>query len=140
MLRIDDPLLSLILRFVLSNDELEVPDENFIHRQIHALQDYIAQFPEADQEKKALAWIEQHAEKYRRNWEKKTVSTYVSKAPCVDCPMVDEGDAGHHCVIHEEWLQLLEAYCHDYICTRSYIENAVALLQKHKSQLKLNVQ
>jgi len=139
LLRIDDPLLSLILRFVLSDDELAKPDEKFIQRQIRALKNYVAQFPEADQEKNALAWIEKHAENYRRNWEKKTVPAYVSHKQCPDCPMLDTGDASH-CVIHQEWLQLLENYCQNEISTRSYIVNALALLQEHKNELKLNVE
>jgi len=139
VLRIDDPLLSLILRFVLSNDELAKPDEKFIQRQIQTLKEYVAQFPEADQEKNALEWIEKYAENYRRNWEKKTVPAYVSQKQCEDCPMVIEGNAAH-CAIHHEWLQLLEDYCQHEISTRSYVLNALALLQEHKNQLKLNVE
>jgi hypothetical protein len=136
VLQIDDPLLSLILRFVLSNDELEQPGEGFIQGQICALKDYIAQFPDADQEETAFAWIEQHAEAYRRNWERRTVSTHASKEQCADCPMVVEGGPDQ-CLVHGEWLQLLEAYCRDSITTRSYIESAMALLRKHKDKLKL---
>jgi len=140
MFRIDDPLLSLILRFVLSNDELKKPDEEFIQRQIRTLMDYVAQFPEEDQEKNAFVWIEQHAEKYRRNWERQTVSAYVSTAQWVDCPMIAKGDANNYCMIHQEWLQLLEAYRHNLTSTRSYVKNALALLQEHKDQLKVNMQ
>ena len=58
MLRVDDPLLSLILRFVISGDELKETDDAFIQRQIETLQAHVAQFPEADKEEKALEWIE----------------------------------------------------------------------------------
>jgi len=137
VLRIDDPLLSLILRFVLSNDEIKQPDEGFIQGQICALKDYIAQFPDADEEETAFAWIEQHAEAYRRSWEKRAVSAHASKEQCEDCPMVVEGGP-NQCLIHEDWLQLLEAYCHDSITTKSYIESSMALLRKHKDNLKLS--
>jgi len=137
MLQIDDPLLSLILRFVLSNDQLKNPSEEFIRQQIRALKNYVTQFPEADQEKYAFVWVEQHAEEYRRNWEKNSVFAYVSKSQCVDCPMVAKGDASH-CMIHQEWLRLLEAYRDDAITTKSYIEKALALLQENKDQLRVN--
>ena len=136
MLRVDDPLLSLILRFVISGDELKETDDAFIQRQIETLQAHVAQFPEADKEEKALEWIEQHAKTYRRNWEKKLAQVVASKTQCADCPMVLEGGASQ-CVIHQQWLKLLAAYCNDSISTKSYIKHSLALLQQHKEQLKL---
>ncbi len=136
MIRFDDPLLSMILRFISSENSLEQTGKIFIERQFSDLKKYVSQFPKADEEKMALAWIGKYAREYRRNWEQKIASAYGCKTQCADCPMILKGQT-KHCVIHQKWIELLDAYCHDAISTKAYIENALTLLQKHKDDLNI---
>ncbi len=136
MLRIEDPLLTLILRFVLADDHLEKQDEEFIQRQIQTMQDYVKQFPKAEHESITFKWIEQHAAAYRRNWEKKVVCMRSSEIQCADCPLII-GDGATHCQVHNQWLELLNAYSNDNIDTRDYVVHTLSLLEEHKDQLRI---
>ena len=136
MLKIDDPLLTLILRFVVDDQDLNEVSDEFIQSQIHALEKYIHQFPPPEQEACALRWVEQHAATYRRNWEKKVVSIKASGLQCADCPLMAQGNASY-CVIHKKWLALLEGYMHDTIDSNEYVKKTLKLLTQHKSQLKI---
>ena len=83
-----------------------------------------------------MEWIKQHAEKYRRNWQKKTVSRQVGEKRCTDCPMLGYA-ADKVCAMHSHWLKLLNEYLADEISSEIYIQEALHLLQEHKQELKL---
>jgi hypothetical protein len=135
MLIVDDPLLALILRFVVDTDEAGPTNEEFLRRQILTLRQYVAQFPEQEQGEKAMQWIERHAEGYRRSWQNRTVSQRTVHLRCADCPLTERG-AAEHCEIHEQWLYLLRRYIAGQIRTRPYVEESLRLLREHKARLK----
>ena len=134
---VDDPMLSLILRFVLNHEQLEVSDEAFIQRQIESLKCHVAQFPEKLQEQKAMEWIERHAENYRRAWQRTVVSKTAVNKRCVDCPLIHLGDA-QNCAVHDAWLALLNRYLSKELTSAEYVEDALMLLQEHKSELVIS--
>ncbi|MGB5297315.1 MAG: hypothetical protein WBN08_01910 [Thiogranum sp.] len=69
---LDDPTLALIARFVVEDvDELKLSDERYLQHQLNEIKRQIEKFPEEQQEQFALAWIREHAERYRRDWRKK---------------------------------------------------------------------
>ena len=135
MLIVDDPLLALILRFVVDTDQTGADSEEFLKRQIQTLKQYVAQFPEREQGQRAMEWIEQRAKRYREDWQKRTVSQRTVHLRCADCPLAGRG-ASEHCEIHEQWLYLLRRYTAHEILSQDYIEQALALLQENRDQLK----
>jgi len=134
---VDDPMLALILRFVLNHEQLDVSDETFFQRQIESLKCHVAQFPEELQENKAMEWIEQHAENYRRAWQRTVVSKTAVDKRCVDCPLVQVGDS-QSCAVHDDWLALLNRYLSKELTSEEYVEDALTLLQEHKSELVIS--
>ena len=134
---VDDPMLALILRFVLNHEQLDVSDEEFIQRQIESLKCHVAQFPEELQEAKAMEWIEQHAENYRRAWQRRVVSKTAVNKRCVDCPLIHLGSS-QNCAVHDDWLALLNRYLSKELTSAEYIDNALTLLQEHKSELVIS--
>jgi len=139
MINIEDPLLALIIRFVVEDDQLDCVSNEFIQRQIKTLEDYLTQFPIHEHERHTMYWVEQHAAEYRKQWEKKIVTHRISKWQCEDCPLLNEADA-NHCIIHQHWLSLLQQYSQDEISSAKYVESALTLLTEHKEQLRLNKQ
>ena len=134
---VDDPMLALILRFVLNHEQLNASDETFIQRQIESLKCHVAQFPEDLQETKAMEWIEQHAENYRRAWQRTVISKTALSKRCVDCPLVQVGDS-QSCAVHDDWLALLNRYLSKELTSEEYVEDALTLLQEHKSELVIS--
>ena len=102
----DEPLLALIVRFVTDPEKSNQDNEEFIKRQIQALREHTNQYPEEEQGLRALEWIEQHARRYRRRWQRQRVSHDAPQLRCPDCPLRKLG-AAEHCEIHEQWLYLL---------------------------------
>ncbi|MEH6472968.1 MAG: hypothetical protein V7752_17145 [Halopseudomonas sp.] len=133
---VDDPLLALIVRFVVNNDEIEANDEEFCQCQIRTLNAYVSGFPVAQQEVKALEWIEQHAEVYRRQWQKRVVQHRAPDRQCHDCPLNLDGQT-EHCSVHGEWLSLLSLYSKEKLTSTEYVRNTLQLLQNHKQELKV---
>ncbi len=135
MLVIDDPMLALILRFVGHEKDINESTEEFLKQQMACLHEYVSGFPESEQEMRAMEWVENNAVNYRRKWERQLATNEVSHVQCDDCPMKNIGGASI-CIIHQEWLDLLEAYCSDNLSTEHYIKYSLKLLQKHKKNLK----
>ena len=136
MFIVDDPLLALILRFVTNTDQSPAASEEFLQRQLKTIKQYLAKSPTDDQGAKAMEWIEQHAERYRRDRQRHDVTRRTAYLRCEDCPLASLG-AAEHCEIHEQWLYLLRQYTAHEISSRSYIESALDLLRRHKEELKL---
>jgi hypothetical protein len=135
MFIVDDPLLALIVRFVINGQELDASNEEFIKRQIQTLKAYVTQFPPEQQGSKAMEWIEQYAERYRKEWQKRAVTSRSTVTRCDDCPLKRFGTE-EFCEIHEQWRYLLQCYVTDEIASKKYIKNALRLLKKHKKHLK----
>ncbi len=135
MFIVDDPLLSLILRFVVDTDGAAADNEEFLKRQVQTLKQHVARFPDHEQGMRAMEWIEQHAKRYREDWQRRTVSRRTLSLRCSDCPLAGRGVA-EHCEIHEQWLYLLRRYTAGELLSREYIERALGLLQEHKDRLK----
>jgi hypothetical protein len=131
----DDPLLVLIVRFVVDGNEPDASNDEFIRQQLRVLKEYVAGFPEQEQGAKALEWISKHAERYRRNWQRRTVSRRTSLTRCDDCPL-NKLDASQHCEIHEQWLYLLQRYIAGDCSSKKYVKKALKMLKHHKKQLK----
>jgi len=136
MFIVDDPLLALILRFVVDTDSSPAANEEFLQHQIRTIKLHLAQSPGHEPGAKAMEWIEQHAEKYRRNRQRRAVSNRTGYLRCEDCPLASLG-AAEHCEIHEQWLYLLRQYTAGRVSSRSYIESALDLLRQHKEELKM---
>lgn len=135
MLIVDDPLLALILRFVVDTDETAADSDEFLKLQLQTLKQYLARFPEREQGQRAMEWIEQHAKRYREDWQKRAVSRRTVYLRCADCPLAGRG-VSEYCEIHEQWLYLLRRYTAGQIPSQAYIEESLAVLQGHKDQLK----
>lgn len=72
---IDDPMLALIARFVVEDiDNLCIPDEIFLQQQVDEIKCHIGGADGEERHRLALQWITEHAERYRREWQKKELS------------------------------------------------------------------
>lgn len=129
-------MLALIMRFVAKRDTFNVSDEVFLKQQLHAISRYVAGFPEEEKTKRAIEWIEKYAMQYRQNWQRKIAIQHLSKTRCPDCPLVKE-QFNAQCVIHNQWVSLLEEYANEKITSHEYVEEALQLLQEHKEKLQL---
>lgn len=138
MFSVDDPFLALILRFVVETDGEESTDQEFLRRQLKALRQYLAQFPEQEHGSRALDWIGQHAARYRRDWELNAIASRTVYLRCADCPLEDFSST-EYCQIHEQWLFLLHRYLADEVTTRRYVEDSLALLRDYKNQHKVRL-
>ena len=130
----NDPLKDL---FVIKDGESDVDDETFIQSQIETLQNYLGQFPAEERGERALAWIEAHAENYRREWQRRILTDQASVIRCRDCPLAN-GDSSDTCEIHDAWLELLNSYIAGDIDSRRYVERSLKLLQGNKQRLKVH--
>lgn len=138
MYTINDPMFALILRFVGRNSKVTFHDNEFIRKELEAIQAHIEQFPPEEREWRALEWIEAHAYEYRKAWEKETIGKEFSRQRCPDCPLAVMDDS-EYCEIHEEWLNLLRQYAADEISSKEYVENALKLITRHKENLKIKL-
>lgn len=138
MYTINDPMFALILRFVGLSLKVTFQDDEFIKKELKAIQAHIEQFPPEERELRALEWIEAHAREYRKAWEKETIGGELSPQRCPDCPLAVMDDS-EYCEIHEEWLNLLQRYVADEISSKEYVENALRLITQHKENLKIKL-
>jgi hypothetical protein len=135
---IDDPMLALIARFVVEDiDNLSISDEAYLRQQVAEIRSYIENAPGKQQQQLALAWIKEHAEQYRQEWQRRTFSKIVLDRKCVDCPLTHDGSKSS-CVIHSRWVVLLNEYIADEIGSDTYIEETLNLLNQNKTNLKIS--
>ncbi len=134
---LDDPTLALIARFVVEDvDELKLSDEHYLQHQLNEIKRQIEKFPEEQQEQFALAWIREHAERYRRDWRKKIFTETALDKRCADCPLIHDNPTSS-CIIHKRWVELLKEYIAGEINSDKYIEETIHLLKEHKNSLKV---
>ncbi len=138
MYTIDDPMFSLILRFVGYNQEITFHDQGFIQNELTTIQEHIKKYPSEEQGSRAMEWIEKYAREYRKRWEEEILDKELSSQVCPDCPLSDINDS-EHCQIHEHWLELLQQYAADEINAKIYVENTLKLLAQHKEDLKMKL-
>ena len=135
---LDDPMLALIARFVVDDlDNLSISDESFLKSQIAIINSHVKDAPIEEQQQLALSWIKDRAEKYRQDWQRKTLSEYVVDRKCHDCPLVRNSDKDF-CTIHKMWVVLLNEYVSDKINSEKYIEDTLNILTQHKNSLKIS--
>jgi hypothetical protein len=135
---LDDPTLALIARFVVDDiEELSVSDEKFLRHQLIEIQNHIEDAPVEQRQQMVMDWIREHAENYRSDWQKKTITDSLLKKRCRDCPLV-HGGKGTHCDIHQRWLVLLNDYLKGKLETTEYVDQTLELLQQHKDELKVS--
>ena len=105
--------------------------------QVHRIREHIAAFPETERETEAIAWIEQHARRFRQECRGKLIATAMAlETRCDDCPLTREPDQTV-CAIHERWGQLLQEYLDKTISSSDYVREGLNLLQAHKDRLKV---
>lgn len=138
MYTINDPMFSLILRFVSGYQNIIFRDDKFMRKQLKAIRKHIAQFPAEEQESRAIEWIEVFAQEYRETWEKDFIDETFSHDRCSDCPLVKTDDS-ERCQIHDEWTGLLKKYATDKINSKKYVKNTLKLLTQHKENLKIKL-
>ena len=135
---IDDPMLALIARFVVEDiDNISISDEMYLHQQVDEIRSYIENAPGEQQQQLALAWIKEHAEQYRKEWQRRTFSKIVLDKRCADCPLINNSSE-FSCVIHSRWVVLLKEYTADEIGSDIYIEETLHLLNQNKTNLKIS--
>lgn len=132
---VDDPTLALISRFVGGGERPELSDEDFFRRQLATVEAYVATFPEAEREERALTWIENNARLYRQQWQKQAAVAMLQAARCPDCPL-NASEQQTPCAIHEGWLELLRRYAGNQLSSHDYVEQSLALLARHKAGLR----
>ena len=135
---VDDPMLALIMRFISKEKHLDISDEEFLQRQLTAIKDYVGQYPQEQETKKTMEWIEQYAENYRRDWQKNMAARQSSIRRCPDCPLKDNGYSSY-CEIHNQWQDLLQNYIGNNINSKKYVEDTLRLLEEHKADLKVSL-
>lgn len=135
---IDDPLLALILRFVVAEADSDLPHEACMRLQVTLIQEHIAAFPPEDREAHAIEWVEQHARRFRKDCRGKLIAAALAdEAKCRDCPLLETA-GGSPCIIHKRWAALIHAYVDKQLSSAEYVRNSLALLQNHKDQLKVS--
>ena len=133
---VDDPTLALITRFVGDPQSLNLSNTDFLLRQIAAIEQYVDRFPPEERQARALEWIEAHAMRYRREWQKQAIVEAMSQARCPDCPLAG-GDLASPCSVHHRWQHLLRRYTEDELSSHEYVEETLNLLGNCKSRLKV---
>lgn len=134
----DDPMLALIARFVVEDiDSLNISEEDFLQHQLTEIRSCIENAPREQQQQLALAWIIEHAERYRQEWQRRAFSKMVLYKRCADCPLIHDSSISY-CVIHSRWVALLKEYIADEISSEKYIEETLDLLTQHKTNLKIS--
>ena len=136
---VDDPTLALIARFVVNDiDNISISDENYLKQQLVEIRNHIGDATGEDRNRIAMAWIREHAERYRSEWLKKKFSKILHDRKCPDCPLFNSNSTSH-CIIHRRWIGLLEEYLADEINSDRYIEETLKLLKQHKQSLKVSL-
>ena len=136
MYTINDSMLTLILRFAGRKQDIAFSSQDFIQKQIKAIQAYVEQYPPEERKMRSIEWIATRARQYRKTWEKESLSREVSSHRCPDCPLSDPG-SDEHCQIHDQWVELLHQYMADEMNSREYIESSLELLAQNKEHLKI---
>ena len=136
---IDDPLLALIVRFMVAETDSALPHEACMRLQVALIQDHIATSPPEDREARAIEWVEQHARRFREECRGKLVAAALAgEAKCRDCPLLERaGD--DPCVIHQRWAALVHRYVDEQLSSAEYVRECLALLQDHKDQLRVSL-
>ena len=134
MFIVDDPLLALIVRFVVGQDKLDISDEEFVQRQLETLREYVDRFPADEHTARAMEWVAKNAESYRRSWQQNVVARSAPSQRCPDCPLAGSVGQGH-CEVHARWLKLLRTYMAREIGSEAYVEDTLELLRQHKTDL-----
>jgi len=135
---IDDPMLALIARFVVEDiDNISISDETYLQHQVAEIRSHIENSPRKQQQQLALAWIKEHAEQYRQEWQRRTLSKIALNKRCTDCPLVRDG-SNYSCAIHSKWVVLLTEYIADEIDSDMYVEETLDLLSQNKTNLKIS--
>ena len=135
---IEDSMFALILRFVGFNQEISFHNQEFLKKQLKEIKEHIRQFPSDEQGLRAIKWIEQYADEYRKTWNKKIVAKKFSNHRCPDCPLCDD-NVLEHCQIHNQWLELMQKYVTEYIDSQEYVDSTLKLLTDHKEHLKIKL-
>ena len=135
---IDDPLLAMILRFVVAEADSDLPHEACMRLQVALIQDHIAAFPAEERETHAMAWVEQHARRFRDDCRGKLIAAALTNeaSRCRDCPLLETGDGGI-CAVHERWTTLVHQYVDERLSSADYVRASLALLREHKDRLKV---
>ena len=136
MYTIDDPMFSLITRFIGYNQKFTLCNHAFIEKQLKAIQAHVETFPIEEKDLRAIEWIEKYACEYRERWEKEVIGKNFSSQRCSDCPLSDSNNL-EHCQIHDQWLELLQNYSSNKINSKNYVKNTLKLLVQHKHELKM---
>jgi hypothetical protein len=139
MFVVDDPVLALIVRFVVRDSDLDVMDQDFLNRQVETMKRYLARYPVQEQRERAIEWIAEYAAEYRAQWQQQVAVQEAGQTRCRDCPMNAFGEASY-CQIHHQWLNLLKRYARNELRSTEYVELALRLLREHKEELKLRKQ
>jgi len=131
-------MLALIARFVVDDiDNINLSDEVFLRHQLIEMRSLLENAPMEQQQQLALAWIKEHAERYRQEWQRRTFSKIALGKRCADCPLIHDGSISY-CVIHRRWVLLLKEYIAEEISSEKYIEDTLHLLSQHKTNLKIS--
>ncbi len=136
MYTINDSMLTLILRFAGRKQDIAFANQDFIRRQVKAIQTYVEQYPAEERKKRSMEWIVTQARQYRKAWERESITREVSSHRCPDCPLSDPGSDAH-CQIHNQWVGLLHHYMANEMSSREYIESSLELLAQNKGHLKI---
>jgi len=139
MFVVDDPMLALIVRFVASDPEVDVSATGFLERQVETMKQYLARYPEEEQEQRAIEWVARYAEEYRNQWQRKVVSRQAAESRCLDCPMNTLAQEVH-CPVHQQWQALLRRYARNELASVDYVVQALQMLRQHKDELKVRKQ
>lgn len=139
MYKIDDPLFALILRFVgFKLGAASSDDDAFVQRELTAIETYIDRFPPAERERRAMEWVEKHANEYRKKWEREFVKRTFSEQGCADCPISRNGHP-ENCPIHDQLFVLLDKYIGGEVNSARYVKDALELLSRYKEHLKVKL-
>ena len=134
---LDDAMLALIARFVVTDVEhLALSEEKFLQHQFLEVKNLIKDVPPEERQQVVIAWISEHAERYRNEWQKKVVAQHLLQRRCADCPLQSD-DTTSFCIIHSKWSSLLKDYIAGNIESDQYVEETLQLLEKHKAKLKV---
>jgi excinuclease UvrABC ATPase subunit len=139
MYTIDDPMFSLILRFIGHNKKISFCDNGFLHKQLQAIQEHVNKFPQEEQELRAIEWIEKYARQYRKMWEKETMTKQFVGKRCPDCPLDKSKIKVLKCQVHDKWMKIFQQYANNEINSKQYVEKNLKLLSQHKEHLKIKL-
>ena len=124
MRTLEDPVLALIARFVVKDfGQLDLPEDDFLQQQLKEISRHIGDAPKDQRQKLAMAWIKEHAERYRKEWQRQAVTDILLNKRCADCPLIHDSSKSP-CVIHGKWVALIEEYQAEKISSEEYIKES----------------